>query len=244
MKVKESTGTEKTPMAEGFHRARLFSIIDLGTQVTKFGPKRQLRLYYESLEPNEQIEFHKEKGKEPRIVFLKENITVHDGIFKLNWKRSNLGKHIAAFLGSKRLTPELRKGFDLAFLLGKCGYITITHNKTEDRTFENITSAAPPKEEDKTNTWQKAHNNFMLFDLSGEPCMYYDIEKKEKNDTLDVKDAFKMLWPGLREKVASSDEGKALGLTFSKDEYEDQDHDTSEAIEEEMVEENDEENVF
>jgi hypothetical protein len=112
---------------EGSFAARLYSLIDLGTQETAFGVKHQLFLSWE-------IDERTEDGK-PFTVSRRFTWSLHE--------KSGLRSPVEALLGRKLADDELKFGFDIAQLLGATCLVTIEHSMKGDRNYANVKSVSP-----------------------------------------------------------------------------------------------------
>ena len=131
MTPEEGQEFERTLPVEGLDQGVLYSILDLGTQTSKYGDKRKLELSFEL--PNQKHEFKEGEGEKPLIVSEMYTMSFNT--------RSNLFKDISTILGS---TPG--KDFDLFSLIGKTCNLNIGHNTRGKETFavvKNIFKMGP-----------------------------------------------------------------------------------------------------
>jgi len=114
----------------GSHLAICFRVIDLGTQATPFGPKRQIMFGFEL--PDE----HTSDGWQHTIS---RKFTYSSD------KRSALRGEIESWLG-RQLTAADFGRLDLGDMLGRSCTLGIRHDVREGRTFANVASIMkPPK---------------------------------------------------------------------------------------------------
>ena len=116
---------------EGLHSAVLVDAVDLGSLETPWGTKHKVSLIFE-------LEEETEDGK--RFVVGKRFTK------SLN-EKSALRKFLEKWLGKKLTTEELREGVNLEDLVGLNANLFIVHNDTDDRTYANIESVLPYKDQ-------------------------------------------------------------------------------------------------
>ena len=114
----------------GTHLAICNRVIDLGTQETAFGSKRQVMIGWETAE---------EKMSDGRPFAISRRYVLSTD------RRSNFRADLEGMLG-RPLTSEDFGKFDLGTLLGLAALLQVSHNVREMRTFANVTHVmAPPK---------------------------------------------------------------------------------------------------
>jgi hypothetical protein len=113
--------------AEGWHKAKLIEIRDLGIVDTDYGQKRKIRFKYQVAQ----------LGKDGQPLTLIEQPNASLG------RRSNLALRIRGLTGQ---FPQ--KGFDVASVEGWAGEIEIEHNVSEKdgKTYANIRRVRRPGE--------------------------------------------------------------------------------------------------
>jgi hypothetical protein len=126
--IKEDPSMYPVP-DEGLHKAVLVDAVDLGDLETPWGPKHKVSLIFELQETSEEGD-HFIVGKR----FTKS----------LNEKAA-LRKFLEKWRGEKYSPSELQQGVDLENLLGLNATLFIVHNETEERTYANIESILPCK---------------------------------------------------------------------------------------------------
>lgn len=120
MTPEEGQDFERTLPAEGLDQGVLYSILDLGTQASKYGDKRKIELSFEL--PNQKHVFNEEDGERPLIVSEMYTMSFNT--------RSNLYKDVCSILGE---APG--ENFDLFGLVGKTVNLNIAHNSRGQETF-------------------------------------------------------------------------------------------------------------
>lgn len=128
--IKETPDMYTVP-DEGLHAAVLVDAVDLGELETPWGPKHKVSLIFELQDTDEEGN-HFIVGKR----FTKS----------LN-EKSALRKFLEKWRVEKYSPDELQKGVDLENLLGMSATLFIVHNETEERTYANIESVLPFKNE-------------------------------------------------------------------------------------------------
>lgn len=129
MKVKMDKSKDRVMLPEGSHVAVLVGLVDLGTQETFYGPKKQIGFLFEF--PNKKHTFREEDGP----VSLSRSVIVTSS---LNQK-STLCKYVVAIRGKQLSKSEMESGIDLSELLGKATLATIVHREGKDeQVYDNI----------------------------------------------------------------------------------------------------------
>jgi hypothetical protein len=114
----------------GTHLAVCNRVVDLGTQETAFGSKRQVLIAWEIIQ---------EKMADGRPFTISKRYALSTD------RRSNFRVDLEGMLG-RPLKPEDFGKFDLSDLLGMAALLQIKHDVRESRTFVNVTNVvAPPK---------------------------------------------------------------------------------------------------
>jgi hypothetical protein len=142
------------PVPAGTHLGLCIKVIDLGTQETKFGPKRQVKIVWEL--PEERMD----DGR-PFIVSKNYTFSGHE--------KSNLRKDLEAWRGMPFRDSDFGEGgFDIRNLLGKGCLVGVTHSENDGKTYANVTSVSkvmkgmqtPAPENEITFVWLKPADKF------------------------------------------------------------------------------------
>ena len=129
MKLKMEQSKDRVMLPEGSHVAVLVGLVDLGTQETFYGPKKQIGFLFEF--PNKKHTFREDNGP----VSLSRSVIVTSS---LNQK-STLCKYVVAIKGKQLAKSEMESGIDLSELLGKATLATIVHRPGRDeQIYDNI----------------------------------------------------------------------------------------------------------
>lgn len=188
MTASESAGEtfERKVLDDGAYRARLYSIVRLGTQKKKFQGKesevKQIRLMFELI--GETVEVNGEE--KPYAI----STTITDSTSE----KAILMKYAKAISLKKLDNDKDRKDFDLSSLLGKPCIVTIETKQKEDKSYTNVIGVASPM---KGDTFGPLINEEIIFDI---PSRKADLWEDEL-----VK-----LHPKTRKKIYSSPEWKAV----------------------------------
>jgi len=133
MKLKMEKSKDRVMLPEGSHVAVLVGFIELGTQETFYGPKKQIGLLFEF--PNKKHTFREEEGQ----VCL-SRIRVVASVLD---EKSTLYKYVVAILGKQMTKSEMQGGIDSSELLGKPSLATIVHRAGKDgQMYDNIDTLA------------------------------------------------------------------------------------------------------
>lgn len=167
----------------GMNLCTLYGVADLGTQATKFGNKRMIKLMFEF--PLEKRIFWEGDEPKPSVISTEETMSLAE--------KSNLRKRWIEPMANVKLAKE--EGFDPTTLLGKNYVATVTHSP--DGKWANIASISPLDE-----------RNMKLFDLTSPSYpSTNDLFKFHLNDTFDS-DLFAALPKNIRGKLRESVEGE------------------------------------
>lgn len=121
----------------GSYLARLYRIIDIGTQTTEWMGKKKMQrkiicMFELHGEDNDGNPLTTEDNK-PLIVSKRYTLSLDE--------KATLLKDLQAWRG-KEFTPEELDGFSLEVLLGKFCMVNITHSEYNDKTYANISSVS------------------------------------------------------------------------------------------------------
>jgi len=128
-----SSGSDfKLPPAGSF-LARLYRIIDIGTQTTEWMGKKKMQRKIIAMfelhgEDNDGQPLQTVEGK-PLIVSKRYTLSLDE--------KATLRKDLEAWRG-KAFTQEELDGFNLEVLLGKCCMVSITHSTYDGKEYANI----------------------------------------------------------------------------------------------------------
>ena len=129
MKIKMDKCKDRVMLPEGSHVAVLVGYVELGTQETFYGPKKQIGLLFEF--PNKKHTFREEEGP----VCL-SRVRVVNSVLN---EKSTLYKYVVAIRGKQLTQSEMKSGFELSELLGKPSLATIVHRAgKDDQMYDNI----------------------------------------------------------------------------------------------------------
>lgn len=150
-----STKEFKLPPA-GLHLARLYRIIDLGTQKVEWQGvvKMQHKLMF-TFELLGDDDLKMDDGK-PLIISKRYTMSLGE--------QSTLRKDLEAWRGSK-MTPEELKAFDLTQLLGKFAMANITLSERDGKNYANLSGLTQVPKAIQATVPQGV-NDTMIFDLS------------------------------------------------------------------------------
>lgn len=117
----------------GTHVARLYRIVDLGTQTGEFQGKttrnRKLLLTFELL--------GEDRMSDGRPFSVSRRFTASLG------EKAALRAFLESWRGRKYTPEELRQGLDLGRLLGQCGLLNCVESERNGKTYINIASVSP-----------------------------------------------------------------------------------------------------
>jgi hypothetical protein len=154
-----STSDFKLPPAGSFY-ARLYRIIDIGTQTTEWMGKRKMQRKIIAMfelhgEDNDGQPLQTAEGK-PLIVSKRYTLSLDE--------KATLRKDLEAWRG-KAFTQEELDGFNLEVLLGKCCMVSITHSSYEGKEYANIAGISQVPSALKKLGEPKGVNELMIFTL-------------------------------------------------------------------------------
>lgn len=195
--AQESSKLDVPLIPADFQLCTLFGLIDMGTVVTNFGKKRQIKMLFEF--PQHMAVFYEGDDPRPHSVIVTESFSMAP--------KSNLrNNYVKPMLGTA-ITDEQADAFPLSDLLGRHFVATIIH--TADGQYANIDSIKPLTEA-----------NAKMFGLSSANVdRINDILDFHLNDGFEA-ESFKKLPKYFREAIANkSDEGiahRAKGGRFAE----------------------------
>lgn len=140
------------PVPEGTHVARCVSVVDFGLQDSgKWGPKHKVWIAFEV--PSIRVAWKDKEGQEhqgPAIIGMMQTNSISD--------KSILGQLLVSWRGRAFTDEQKDGGFDLFTILDVPCMISVTHNRSGDRTYANISgimglpkgTEAPPRETELT----------------------------------------------------------------------------------------------
>jgi len=192
---KPKSNAPKILVPAGTHLGVLYSIIDLGTQITEFNgekkPKRRIRLTWEL--PKKRAEF--DGRSKPLVVSREMGFSM--------FSSASLRKVTEAIIG-KSLSDQEANDFDVSKLVAGGCLVSIAHTKGQDgNTYAGISSIAPLMDGMEV---PDAENPVVVFSLD--------------DDAKTVEKAFACFPSWLQEKISKSPEGAALSSSSAVDEVE------------------------
>lgn len=120
-------GGDFAPVPEGTHRAVCIQIVDMGTQPTNFGDKRQVRIAWE-------VDELMEDGR-PFLASKLYTLSLHE--------KATLRKDLESWRGAKYGEDE---EVDIAAGAGKTCMLSIVHDTKGEKTYSNVAAVLkPPK---------------------------------------------------------------------------------------------------
>jgi hypothetical protein len=154
-----STSEFKLPPAGSF-LARLYRIIDIGTQTTEWMGKRKMQRKIIAMfelhgEDNDGQPLQTAEGK-PLIVSKRYTLSLDE--------KATLRKDLEAWRG-KAFTQEELDGFNLEVLLGKCCMVNVTHSTYDGKEYANIANISQVPAALKKLGEPKGVNELMIFTL-------------------------------------------------------------------------------
>jgi len=155
-----SSGSDfKLPPAGSF-LARLYRIIDIGTQTTEWMGKRKMQRKIIAMfelhgEDNDGQSLQTADGK-PLIVSKRYTLSLDE--------KATLRKDLEAWRG-KAFTQEELDGFNLEVLLGKCCMVSVTHSTYDGKEYANIAGISQVPSALKKLGEPKGVNELLIFTL-------------------------------------------------------------------------------
>jgi hypothetical protein len=160
--AKQSSNTSsdfKLPPAGSF-LARLYRIIDIGTQTTEWMGKKKMQRKIIAMfelhgEDNDGQPLQTAEGK-PLIVSKRYTLSLDE--------KATLRKDLEAWRG-KAFTQEELDGFNLEVLLGKCCMVNVTHSTYDGKEYANIANISQVPSALKKLGEPVGVNELMIFTL-------------------------------------------------------------------------------
>jgi len=124
-------------LAEGSYPARLYSIVELGTETFEWQGEekkaKKIRITFEM--PEETKEFAEGEGEKPYIVSKDFTFSMHP--------KSNLRPFIEAWIGKFKADNDAYE-FDIDDLIGRDGLVSVVHNISKDgRAWLDLSAIVP-----------------------------------------------------------------------------------------------------
>jgi hypothetical protein len=140
--------------------ARLYRIIDIGTQTTEWMGKRKMQRKIIAMfelhgEDNDGQPLQTAEGK-PLIVSKRYTLSLDE--------KATLRKDLEAWRG-KAFTQEELDGFNLEVLLGKCCMVSVTHSTYDGKEYANIAGISQVPSALKKLGEPKGVNELLIFTL-------------------------------------------------------------------------------
>lgn len=160
--VENSGGGSFTPVASGMHLARLYRIIDLGTQKSEFEGKIN---YLHKVKFVWEVHGEDESGK-PMVTDKGEPMVITKD-YTLSWgEKANLRKDLESWRG-RPFTEEEQRRFDLKNILDQWCMINVQHKpRQKGGVFANIVGVTPVPKIVRQNGLPKGHNKCSMFLIS------------------------------------------------------------------------------
>lgn len=159
MKFPAKAGGDFEPVPAGNHVAICNAVVDLGLQKGSGmypDPKPQVYIRFEL--PTERVKYEKDGQTIEGPMSIGKRFTASMS------EKANLRKFIEGWFGKKFPSNDAAADFDLELLLGKKCLLNVTHTEKGDKTYANLSSAAPlPK---GMAAEYPQHNPSIAFDLS------------------------------------------------------------------------------
>jgi hypothetical protein len=158
----EASETSFKPVPAGMHLARLYRIIDLGTQKSEFEGNvnflHKIKFVWE---------VHGEDESGQALVTDKNEPMIITKDYTLSWgDKANLRKDLEAWRGVP-FTEEERRRFDLKSVLDKWCMLNVQHKpRQKGGVYANVVGITPVPKVIKTNGLPKGHNKCEIFIIS------------------------------------------------------------------------------
>lgn len=158
--AKDSGGGDFKKVPPGAYIGRCYSLIDLGTQLTKgqFGEKLQhkIRIGWELFGEDEQgqpLTVTVDGRDMPMTISKSYTVSLHE--------KSGLRKDLAAWRG-RDFSEDEAKAFDVSKLLGAYCMVNCTHTETNGKTYTNVAGITPLPGALKNAKPAAVHNDLMF----------------------------------------------------------------------------------
>jgi len=137
MKAEVPQKTEFKQLKAGAYVARIYSIVDIGSQETTFNGetkmKRKIRVTWEF--PSQLEVFDEAKGEQPFVLANEYTLSLYES--------APLRKDIESWLGRPLSPKEMAEGFEVSSLLGTVGQAQVIHipsKKDPSKSYAQISS--------------------------------------------------------------------------------------------------------
>jgi hypothetical protein len=181
----------------GNHLARLYRVIDLGTQMREWEGKvtltRRVKLFWELHGEDERGNALSMDDGRPMIQSREYTWSLHE--------KAALRQHLEAWRGLAFSDAEL-KGFDINKVLGQFCMLTIAHRLSDGKTYADVKNVSSVPSVIKKAGLPSGINDTMIFDLNKfDPVMFESLSE----------------W--LKDKIVKSSEYRAMNQPTTVEEY-------------------------
>ncbi len=206
--VENSGGGNFKPVSAGVHLARLYRIIDLGTQKSEFEGKTNFLHKVKFV-----WEVHSEDDEGAPLVTDKGEPMIITKDYTLSWgEKANLRKDLESWRG-RPFTDEEQRRFDLKNVLDQWCMINVQHKpRQKGGVFANIVGVSPVPKLVKQNGLPKGHNRCEIFLVSNPDMEMFETFSDYLKQTIQAS-------PEWRAPVAQKASNKPTGSGF--DDFED-----------------------
>ena len=194
--IVEASESNFKPVPAGMHLARLYRIIDLGTQKSEYEGKvnflHKVKFVWEVHgEDTDGTPMVTEKG-EPMII-TKD--------YTLSWgEKANLRKDLEAWRG-KPFTEEEQRRFDIKAVLDKWCMLNVQHKpRQKGGVYANVTAVTPVPSAIKSMGLPKGHNKCEMFVISDPDMEMFSTFGDYLKKTIEASPE----WQGLKNRVKTS----------------------------------------
>lgn len=191
----------------GTHLARLYRIIDLGTQMREYEGKvnmlRKAKFFWE---------LHGEDGTGKPLLTTEGKPLIQSKEYTMSLgEKANLRRDLEAWRGKAFAEDEL-KGFDLKNVLGQFCMVNISHREKGDMTYADLkgVSAVP-------NIYKKAGlpegiNSTLLFSLDKFDEQVFDSLSENIKETIRKSPEYRALAPSTTQQYAAAIDGSVANM--------------------------------
>lgn len=188
-----------TPVPAGVHLARLYRIIDLGTQKSEYEGKTNFLHKVKFV-----WEVHGDDDNGKPLVTDKNEPMIITRDYTLSWgEKANLRKDLESWRG-RPFTAEEQRRFDLKNVLDQWCMINVQHKpRAKGGVFSNIVSVSPVPKLVRQNGLPKGHNPCAIFLVSNPDMELFETFSDYLKETIQASPE----WRAPAKKESKSDSG-------------------------------------
>jgi hypothetical protein len=194
----------------GTHLARLYRIIDLGTQMREYEGKvnmlRKAKFFWE---------LHGEDGTGKPLLTTEGKPLIQSKEYTMSLgEKANLRRDLEAWRG-KAFTEDELKGFDLKNVLGQFCMVNISHREKGDMTYADLKGVSAVPSIYKRAGLPEGINSAVMFSLDNFDEQLFDSLSDNIKETIRKSPEYRALAPSTTQQYAAATGGSVADMDDS-----------------------------